>query len=426
MFNIKLIREDYDSVRENLAKRDNEDLLIILDDIVKIDKEMRELQIEIDQLKKEKNELSQGVNNLRKEGKDISSVIEKVKELPARIKIKEEAYERVKEKVMVGLKRLPNMMYRDVPEGKSDKDNKELKKWGEIKDFDFEIKNHVELIEQNNWGDFDKSGEISGNGFYFLKGDLALLNQAIIRFAIEFMSNKKYTYVEVPLMLRKEVLDAAMDTAGFEQSIYSINGEDLNLIGTSEHSLLGMHTKKTFEADELPKRYFSYSICFRKEIGSHGINEKGLWRTHQFNKVEQFVFCEPEDSYAFYDELLSNTEEIVQELGLPYRVIECCVGDLAVWKHRSADVEVWRPTLKEYGEITSLSNCTDYQARDLNIKVVKDGEKRVLHTLNNTALATSRIMVAILENFQQDDGTVLIPEVLQKYMFGKTVMKRCC
>ncbi len=238
------------------------------------------------------------------------------------------------------------------------------------------------------------------------------------------MQEKGYTYLEGPLMLRKKVLDAAMDTEGFEQSIYSIKDEDLNLIGTSEHSILGLHLGKKFDSSELPKKYFSYSMCFRKEIGSHGINEKGLWRTHQFNKVEQFIFCEEEDSYAFYDQLLENTEELVQELGLPYRVIECCVGDLAIWKHRSADLEVWRPTTKDYGEITSLSNCTDYQARPLGIKYVKNDEKKVVHTLNNTALATSRIMVAILENYQLEDGTVAVPEVLQKFMFGKKVMRR--
>ena len=424
MFDIKLIRNDYEGVKEGLLRRNDEKLIILLDDVVKLDKEMRELQVEIDKLKKDKNDLTHGVNNLRKEGKDISAVIEKVKELPMRIKVKEEAYARVREKVTDGLKKLPNLMHMDVPEGESDKDNKVLKEWGEKKEFSFNILNHVELIEKNNWGDFDKSAEVSGNGFYYLKGDLALLNQAIVRFALDFMQEKEYVYIEGPLMLRKAVLDAAMDTEGFEQSIYSIDGEDLNLIGTSEHSILGLHMGRKFNVDELPKKYFSYSMCFRKEIGSHGINEKGLWRTHQFNKVEQFIFCEPEDSYAFYDDLLSNTEELVQELGLPYRVIECCVGDLAVWKNRSADVEVWRPTTKDYGEITSLSNCTDYQARPLSIKVVKNNEKRVVHTLNNTALATSRIMVAILENFQLEDGSVAVPEVLQKYMFGKQVMRK--
>jgi seryl-tRNA synthetase len=424
MFDVKLIRNSYDEVKEGLKRRNNPDLLVLLDDVVKLDKEMRELQVQIDKLKKEKNDLTHGVNNLRKEGKDISSVIEKVKELPGRIKIKEEAYARVREKVKDGLKKFPNLIHIEVPEGESDKDNKVLKEWGEKKEFEFVLLNHVELIEKNNWGDFDKSAEVSGNGFYYLKGDLALLNQAIIRFAMEFMQEKDYTYIEGPLMLRKKVLDAAMDTEGFEQSIYSIDGEDLNLIGTSEHSILGLHIGKKFNVDELPKKYFSYSMCFRKEIGSHGINEKGLWRTHQFNKVEQFVFCEPEDSYAFYDQLLENTEELVQELGLPYRVIECCVGDLAIWKHRSADVEVWRPTTKDYGEITSLSNCTDYQARPLGIKFVKNEEKKIVHTLNNTALATSRIMVAILENYQLEDGSVAVPEVLQKFMFGKQFMRR--
>jgi len=220
-------------------------------------------------------------------------------------------------------------------------------------------------------------------------------------------------------MLNEKSIYASMDKKAIENSVYSIKDEDLNLIGTSEQSLLAMHSNQIIPETELPKRYFSYSMCFRKEIGAHGINEKGLWRTHQFNKIEQFVFCKPEDSYKYYNELLKNSEEIVKKLKLPYHVLEICSGDLADWKAKSADIEVYRPTLDEYGEIMSLSNCTDYQARKLNIKILrKNGEKEILHTLNNTALATSRAMVTILENYQQKDGSIKIPVVLQKYMFG--------
>ena len=235
------------------------------------------------------------------------------------------------------------------------------------------------------------------------------------------MQGKGYTYVEPPLMIRKEVLQAAIDVAEFGQTIYTIEGEELALIGTSEHALLGIHKDDALQEKELPKKYFSYSMCFRKEVGAHGINERGLWRTHQFNKVEQFIFCAPEDSGKLFDELLQNSEEILHALGLPYRVVEICAGDLSAWKHRSYDVEVWRPTTKNYGEVMSLSNCTDYQARKLGIKVVgKDGSRKVLHTLNNTALATSRIMVAILENFQTKNGTVKVPQILWPYMHGIT------
>jgi len=316
-------------------------------------------------------------------------------------------------------------MHESVPLGKDDSENVELRKVGEIKEFNFPVKNHVEILEDLGLVDFETSAKVSGNGFYFLKGNLGLLNQALIRFTIDFMSSKGYTYIEPPLMLHKEVLDAAMDTVSFADTIYSINGEDLNLIGTSEHALLGLHTNEAINENELPKKYFSYSMCFRKEIGSHGINEKGLWRTHQFNKVEQFIFCKPEDSYKYYDELLSNSEEIFQKLGLPYRVIECCSGDLATWKAKSADIEVYRPTTKNYGEVTSLTNCTDFQARGLMIRVVyNSGERAILHTLNNTAVATSRALVAIIENYQNEDGSINVPEALKPYMNGLEVIRK--
>ncbi len=308
-------------------------------------------------------------------------------------------------------------MHESVPIGKDDSENVEIRRWGEPRNFDFPIKNHVEILENLKIADFDTSAKTSGNGFYYLQGDLALLNQALIQFAIGFMRSKGYCYVEPPLMLHKEVLDAAMDTESFKDTIYSVNGEDLHLIGTSEHALLGLHANQAIPENELPKKYFSYSMCFRKEIGSHGINEKGLWRTHQFNKVEQFIFCKPEDSYKYYDELLQNSEELFQQLGLPYRVIECCSGDLAAWKAKSCDIEVWRPTTQGYGEVTSLTNCTAYQAEGLKIRVVyNDGNRTLLHTLNNTAVATSRALVAIIENYQQKDGSILIPEVLRPFM----------
>jgi len=239
------------------------------------------------------------------------------------------------------------------------------------------------------------------------------------------MATKKYMYIEPPLMLNEQAIFASMDKRAIEQSVYSIKDEDLHLIGTSEQAILAMHSGDTIPESELPKKYFSYSMCFRKEIGAHGINEKGLWRTHQFNKVEQFVFCVPEDSERIYDELLQNSEGILQALELPYRVIEICTGDLADWKYRSADLEVWRPVLNEYGEVMSLSNCTEYQARKLNIKCSdKNGNKRVLHTLNNTALATSRIMVGIIENNQNADGTITIPKVLRPFIFGKEKIEK--
>ena len=334
----------------------------------------------------------------------------------------EEKLVKANDEIKTLLYNIPNIMHESVPKGKDDSENKVIKKWGKIPKFDFEIKNHVELSESLNASDFEASARTSGNGFYYLKGKLALLNQALIQFAIDFMKEKNYEYIEPPLMVNKEIEEAKGDFDAFENALYKIEGEDLFLIPTAEDAILGMLMNQVIPEKKLPLKYFAYSMSFRKEIGSHGINEKGLWRTHQFNKVEQFIFCRPEDSWKYYEELGKNTEEIFQKLELPYQVIECCTGDLADWKAKSEDLEVYRPTTKKYGEVTSLSNCTDFQARDLNIKMVdKKGERVVVHTLNNTALATSRALVAIMENYQQKDGSIKVPKVLQKYTGFKEI-----
>jgi seryl-tRNA synthetase len=422
MIDIKLIRENPELVKENMRKKSQDTKLV--DEVLELDQKVRELMKSAQELRKERNDISREISLAKKSGKDSSSLLDKAKNIPNQISEIESEQAIVEEKLSKLILRVPNIMHESVPLGKDDSENVELRRWGTPKKFDFEIKNHVELLENLGLVDFDTSAKTSGNGFYYLKGDLALLNQALIKFAIDYMVKKGYTYVEPPLMLHKEVLDAAMDTAGFKDSIYSVKGEDLHLIGTSEHSLLGIHANEALTENDLPKKYFSYSMCFRKEIGSHGINEKGLWRTHQFNKVEQFIFCKPEESYKFYDELLSNSEGLFQALDLPYRVIECCSGDLATWKAKSCDMEVWRPTTNDYGEITSLTNCTDFQARGLGIRVVyNNGERAVLHTLNNTAVATSRALVAIVENYQNADGSISVPLALQPYMMGKTKLE---
>jgi seryl-tRNA synthetase len=417
MLDKKFVRENQDVVRENMIKKESD--ISYLDNFLKADEEYRELKQESDNLRKQRNSISKDINEAKKQGKDPSDILKKAKEIPAKLKEIEEQLEEKEKEQLKFLSKIPNVMHESVPKGKDDSENPTIKEWGDKKDFDFEIKNHVEICEDLGLADFEASAKTSGNGFYFLEGGLALLNQALIRFAIDFMHSKKYTYIETPLMLRPEILSAAVDTDEFSNTIYEIKDEDAALIGTSEHSILSRFSEKTFNEKDLPKKMFSYSMCFRKEIGSHGINEKGLWRTHQFNKVEQFIFCAPEDSYNFYDELMSNSEEILQKLKLPYRVIEICTGDLASWKAKSADLEVYRPTTKEYGEVMSLSNCTDYQARDLNIRLERKGGLEVVHTLNNTALATSRIMVAIIENYQNKDGSITVPEVLVDYMSGK-------
>jgi len=417
MLDIKFIRDNPDIVKENMKRKGMEAQLNLVDDLLKKDEDYRKLLQEAEKLRHQRNEVTGKINETKKSGGDITDLLNQAKEIPHKIKETEETLKSTKEEVRSLIGQVPNIMHDSVPEGKDDSENVEIKKWGEPKKFGFPVKNHVELCEKLNIADFDASAKTSGNGFYFLKGPLGLLNQALVRFATDHMLQKGFTYVEPPLMIHKSILAAAMDVEGFKQSIYQTDDDDLCMIGTSEHALLGIHANDAIAENDLPKKYFAYSMCFRKEIGSHGINEKGLWRTHQFNKVEMFVFCRPEDSYAYYDKMLDISEEVMQALGLPYRLLECCSGDLSLWKSKSVDVEVWRPTTEEYGEVMSLSNCTDFQAKDLGIRVIRnDGTRETLHTLNNTVLATSRIMVAILENYQEEDGSITIPDVLRPYM----------
>ena len=425
MIDIKLIRENPELVKENIKKKFQDEKIPLVDKIKALDEKWRKLKYKEDDLRRERNNISKEINELKKNKKDAKQEIKKAKKIPEKIEKLQVKRKKLEEKIREIMYKIPNMIHKSVPVGKDDSENVELKMVGKIRKFNFPVKNHVELIEALGLGDFDASAKVSGKGFYYLKKELALLNQALIRFAIDFMQKKGYEYIETPLMLNEKSIYASMDKYAIKESVYSIEEENLNLIGTAEQSLLVMHSNDTILETELPKKYFSYSMCFRKEIGAHGINEKGLWRTHQFNKVEQFIFCKPEDSEKLYEELLKNSEEILKELELPYRVLQLCTGDLADWKYQSADLEVYRPTTKNYGEIVSLSNCTDYQARKLNIKSIDEkGNRRILHTLNNTALATSRIMVAILENNQQKDGSVEIPKVLWKYMGGVKAIKK--
>ncbi|MEK6933266.1 MAG: serine--tRNA ligase [Nanoarchaeota archaeon] len=420
MLDIKLLRENPDLVKENIKKKNQNDKVKLVDEAIKKDADWRKLKSQVDSLRSDRNKISKEINDLKKAGKNTDISMKKAQKIPDEIDKIEKKVAILEEEVRKILWNLPNIISKQTPIGKDASENKEIKKEGKIPKFDFSIKTHVELAEALDLADFSASAKTSGNGFYYLKGDLACLNQALISFALDKMQKKGYLYVETPLMLNEKSIFASMDKAAIEQSIYHVEGEDLNLIGTAEQSLLAMYMGQTIPEWELPKRYISYSMCFRKEVGSHGINEKGLWRTHQFNKVEQFIFCSPEESEKYYEELLKNSEDILNSLELPYRIVEMCSGDLADWKYRSADFEIYRPTTKEYGEVMSLSNCTDYQARRLNIKCIdKRGNKKILHTLNNTAIATSRIMVAILENYQQKDGSILIPKILVPYVNGK-------
>jgi len=420
MIDMKDLRERPEIYKANNKKK-NRDVKLV-DKVLYLDKQWRKLKFREDDLRKERNSISEKINRAKKQKNEklTKQLIQQAKEIPEKLhKLNKETKE-IHKKLKEELYKIPTLMKEDVPIGGGDKDNVVRKVVGKHPKFTFPIKNHVELIEGLGIGDFNASAEVAGKGFYYLKNDLGLLNQALIQFTIDFMQKKGYTYIEPPLMVHRKVAEAAEDFEAFKTKIYKIEGENLYLIPTAEHAILGMMTGKTITEEKLPLKFFGYSMCFRKEIGSHGIDEKGLWRTHQFNKIEQFIFCHPKESWKYYDELKKNSEDIMKKLKLSYRIFESCAGDLGDWKAKGEDLEVWRPTTKSYGEVGSLSNCVDSQARGLNIKGInKKGERYVLHTLNNTAIATSRIMVAILENFQQKDGSIKIPKALVPYMNGK-------
>ena len=392
----------------------------MVDEVLEFDRQIKELKTSAEQLRHRRNVISEEINKLKKEKKDIKALLEEAKGIPEKINHLEDIQESIEEKLKSNMMQIPNIIHGSVPLGKDSTENVEIERLGHYKMQDFEVKNHAELAESLDIADFESSAKTSGTGFFYIKGDLALLNQSMIRYGIDYMTGKGYTLIEPPLMIKKEICDGVVDFEFFKNMAYKIDGEDLYLIATSEHPLIGMFINKTVKEEDLPIKLVGFSQCFRKEIGSHGIDEKGFFRTHQFNKVEMAVICKPEDSYKYYDEMIDNVKGIFTGLELPIRVLEICSGDLADLKSKSADLEAWSPRKKEYFEVASCSNLTDAQARRLNIKYqTKSGEKFLCHTLNNTAIATSRAIVAILENHQNADGSINIPKALQHYMNGK-------
>jgi seryl-tRNA synthetase len=425
MIDIKLIRENPDLVRENIKKKFQEDKLVLVDEVIKLDEEWRKIKYDADSLRGSRNKISKQIAEAKKKGDEklAKKLMLEAKEVPKTIKKYEEETEVLEKKINAIMMKIPNIIHSSVPIGKSDKENVEVKKYGKIKEFPFEVLSHVEIGELNGWLDFETSGDVSGKGFYYLRGELAELNMALINFSRDFMVKQGFTYVEPPLMIKKEVLDAVYSTSEIEQMAYKIDGEDLYLIATSEHPLIGQFIGKTLQKKKLPILETGYSMCFRKEIGSHGIDEKGIYRTHQFNKQEMIVVCEPEDSYAWYDKMLKMSVEIFKALGIPFRILECCSGDLADLKAKSCDLESWSPRRKEYFEVTSLTNMESAQARRLGLRIENpNGPNYFAHTLNNTVIATSRALVAILENNQNKNGTVNVPKALQPYMGGRKVI----
>jgi seryl-tRNA synthetase len=424
MLDIKLIREDPELVRRNLERRHDPGKLGLLDALIEDDARWREKVTEVNRLRRRRNEISSEIAKVMKESGDASSLREEAGGIPKLIvdtETKRGVYAR---RVNEALMRLPNLLHESVPYGADDTENVEIRRWGKPRRFPFEAQSHAEIAGKLGILDLERGGKVSGSGFYYLKNELALLDYSLMRYAIDHLLAKGFTLIEPPYMIRRKPYEGVTDLADFEDVMYKIEGEDLYLIATSEHAMGAMFQDETFLAEDLPMRFCGVSPCFRKEIGAHGKYTRGLFRVHQFNKVEQFVFSLPEQSWDLHEELQRNCEELYEGLGLHYRVVNVCTGDIGIIAAKKYDTEFWMAD-REFREIGSNSNCTDYQARRLNIKYrMKEGQPPVgpVHTLNNTALATSRTMVAILEQYQQEDGSVVVPEVLRGYMNGIEVI----
>ncbi|HPP77693.1 serine--tRNA ligase [Methanospirillum sp.] len=422
MLDIRFVRTNPDVIREDLRKRNDLEKLAWIDDLLIQDIRHRELIGQTNELRRRRNSISYDINRAKKAGEDASALIAEAAGLPGRIKENEAEMEEISQKIRYYLMRLPNILHDSVPIGADDTGNVELKRYGTPRTFSFELKNHGQLAADNNWADFERATKTSGAGFYFLKGNLVLLDLALQRFSLDILIEKGYTPIIPPYMINRKSYEEVTDLDDFEKVMYKIEGDDAYLIATSEHPMAAMYQDEIFEEKDLPLRLAGLSPCFRREIGSHGLDTKGLFRVHQFHKVEQFVYCHPDDSWTIHEELRENAEEIFQKLEIPYRVVNICTGDIGTVAAKKYDIEAWMPRENEYREVVSCSNCTTYQAVRLNIRV-RDKEdfesKQYVHTLNSTAIATSRAMRAILENYQQEDGSVEIPKVLRPYMNGR-------
>ena len=423
MLDIKFVRENPDIVKENIKKKFQDHKIPMVDEVIKLDEEARKVQQEADSLRADRNKLSKQIGTLMGQGKkeEAEEVKKQVGLNSARLAELEEKETESQAKVKKIMMVIPNIIDPSVPIGKNDQENVEVQKYGEPVVPDFEIPYHTEIMESFNGIDLDSARRVAGNGFYYLMGDIARLHSAVISYARDFMINRGFTYCVPPFMIRSDVVTGVMSFDEMEAMMYKIEGEDLYLIGTSEHSMIGKFIDNVLDEKNLPYTLTSYSPCFRKEKGAHGIEERGVYRIHQFEKQEMIVVCKPEDSKMWFDKLWQNTVDLFRTLDIPVRTLECCSGDLADLKVKSVDVEAWSPRQKKYFEVGSCSNLSDAQARRLGIRVkAEDGSKYYAHTLNNTVVAPPRMLIAFLENNLNADGSVNIPEALQPYMGGMT------
>lgn len=421
MLDIKFVRENPEVVKENMRKKFQDEKIPLVGEVLKEDKELRQAQQHADDLRSKRKKISKEIGIMMSQGKkeEAEAIKAQISEIAEELDALEEREEKLRESVKNKMMQIPNIIDDSVPIGKDDSENVELEKYGEPVVPNFEIPYHTEIMERLSGIDLDSARKVAGNGFYYLMGDIARLHSAIISYARDFMINKGFTYVIPPYMIRSSVVNGVMSFAEMEGMMYKIEGEDLYLIGTSEHSMIGKFIDTILDEKDLPYTYTSYSPCFRKEKGAHGIEERGVYRIHQFEKQEMIVVCKPEESMEWFKKLYMNTVEFFRTLDIPVRTLECCSGDLADLKCKSVDVEAWSPRQKKYFEVGSCSNLTDAQARRLKIRVKDDkGNKYFAHTLNNTCVAPPRMLIAFLENNLQEDGSVLIPEALQPYMGG--------
>lgn len=426
MLDIKFVREHSDEVKENMKKKFQDKKIPLVNEVLLEDKELRQVQQHADDLRAQRKKISKEIGTLMGQGKkeEAEEVKNQVRNMADELEALEEKEESLRESVRHKMMMIPNMIEDTVPIGKDDSENVELQKFGEPKVPDFEIPYHTDIMERLNGIDLDSARKVAGNGFYYLTGDIARLHSAILSYARDFMIGRGFTYVIPPYMIRSNVVDGVMSFEEMDGMMYKIEGEDLYLIGTSEHSMIGRFIDSIIDEKDLPYTLTSYSPCFRKEKGAHGIEERGVYRIHQFEKQEMIVVCKPEESKEWFVKLYTNTVDFFRTLDIPVRTLECCSGDLADLKSKSVDVEAWSPRQKKYFEVGSCSNLTDAQARRLKIRVRdENGNKYFAHTLNNTCVAPPRMLIAFLENNLQEDGSVLIPEALQPYMGGQKVIK---
>ena len=425
MLDMKFVRENPQLVKQNLERRGDEAKIPLVDELLENDRRSRSLRTEADTLRSKRNKLTEQIAQARRQGQDTTQLVKEAERVPDKVKTLEKEYAELDSKIASILMQLPNLIHESVPVGKDDKDNVEVRKWGKLPEFNFKPKDHVDLTAQLGLVDLERAAKVAGARFYYLRGDLVKLNHALIRLALDFCEMKGYKLAQPPYLLRREAVGGAVALSDFEDVIYKVEGEDLYLLATSEHALLAQHMDEILDGKNLPLRYGGVSPCFRKEAGAHGKDTKGIFRVHQFEKVEQFVFCKPEQSWDEHEKLIANAEEFFQMLKIPYRVVNVCTGDLGTVAAKKYDLDAWLPGQGNYREVVSCSNCTTYQAvrSKVRFRDRPDEPTKWVHTLNSTLVATERTLVAILENYQTKDGSIKIPETLQVYMGGATKIK---